>query len=83
MKLDKQEVIDKINAIGAKMPCARCGHNKFDFVGVSRISINPDADLDNINLSMPIAVVACAKCSVIYQHALVALDLVAAKKKDD
>ncbi|WP_415753796.1 hypothetical protein [Pseudomonas leptonychotis] len=72
----KNKIIDKLQEVGAVNPCPRCSHNEFEFVGVSNIQVNPDANLKKCIYNMPIAYVACKKCSYLSSHALVALGLV-------
>ncbi|MFB2803572.1 hypothetical protein [Shewanella seohaensis] len=75
----KEKIVNKLNDLCSEQPCPRCGFTDFDFVGVSRISVNTDADIKHLNKSMPVIITACRKCAYIAQHAMLPLNL----KPDD
>jgi hypothetical protein len=74
MEIDKNRndlLIKSLESKNAKLPCSRCGENKFEIVGESLIPIqtNPNSIVIG-GPSVPTALVACSNCGNISQHAL-------------
>ena len=64
------ECVEALNSKGVKLPCPRCGSNKFSVVGESIIAINEDPNVISIGgPSVPTILVACDNCGYVTQHA--------------
>lgn len=78
MPLDKEAVARKLNELGARMPCHRCGGK--EFVVIDNYTIFPmQKELPGSypygGFSIPVTLVACTKCGAITPHALGALGM--------
>lgn len=74
MQIDKNrndQIIKSLENKRARLPCSRCGNNKFEIVGETFIPIQSDPNSVVIGgPSVPTALVACSNCGNISQHAL-------------
>ncbi len=77
MKIDKNEIAQKIQEKGAIKPCHRCGKNQFTVLdGFSIIPLQEDSNARGLVVggpNVPVALIVCNNCGAITQHALGAL----------
>ena len=77
MKFNRDEVVQKLEAAGAQLPCHRCGQRSFSVLEqITNFSIQEE--LQGLRLgghSVPAALVICNNCGAMTPHALGALDL--------
>lgn len=74
---EKDRIVSELEARGATLPCPRCGNGTFAVVG-GYFNHFIQASLSGVNLggpSIPTAVVVCAKCGWVAEHALGTLGL--------
>ena len=86
MSIDKDNIITILTEKGAVKPCHRCGRNKFELLdGYRRIALQDDFQGGFVigGPSVPAVCVACSNCGAVTSHALGALGLLPAKKKED
>jgi uncharacterized Zn finger protein len=74
MEIDKSRndlIIKSLENKNAKLPCSRCGANKFEIVGETFIPLqnNPTSFVIG-GPSVPTVLVACSNCGNVSQHAL-------------
>lgn len=74
---EKNKIIKTIEDKGAKLPCSRCGTNKFILIdGYFNNTIQKDLKTTALGgRGVPSVVVACAQCGNISQHAIGILGL--------
>jgi hypothetical protein len=73
----KAKIIAALEKAGARMPCPRCGNQKFSLLG-GYLNHSVQTELTGLTLggpSIPSVVVVCDRCGFISQHALGALGL--------
>jgi uncharacterized Zn finger protein len=74
METDKNRndsIIKSLETKNAKLPCSRCGANRFEIVGETFIPLQKDPSSIVIGgPAIPTAIVACSNCGNISQHAL-------------
>ena len=76
-----EECVAALTKKGVRLPCPRCGSNKFSVVGEALIAINSDPTVVMIGgPSIPTIVVACEMCGYVTQHAQGPLGLTGGKK---
>jgi hypothetical protein len=79
----KNKIIARLMERGAKLPCPRCGNNKFTLLdGYFTQLISTEVGAYVLGgPSVPSVVTACTQCGYLSQHALGALGLLSADKE--
>jgi len=74
--IDAETINVKFKEKGVTLPCPRCGHQKFNFVGETILSLSPSS-LQNLlfESQIPIIIIGCANCGFLIQHAKAPLGL--------
>ncbi|MCK4653444.1 MAG: hypothetical protein KAU01_03270 [Candidatus Cloacimonetes bacterium] len=73
----KQRIIKALEERGAKLPCPRCGNQRFSLLN-GYFNQTIQTELKGISIggpSVPSIVLACTKCGYLSQHALGTLGL--------
>ena len=79
----KKEIVEKLGAVGAILPCPRCGNHGFSLLD-GYFNQPVQSLLGGIVIggpSVPSAVVVCNRCGYMAQHALGALGLLTANEE--
>ena len=83
--MNRQKVATALQARGVRLPCPRCGNNKFTVLdGYAQYMIQPEITGGLVigGPTVPVALVACENCGAITPHALGALGLLPAESKE-
>lgn len=88
MKINKQEIAQKLNEKGAASSCHRCGSKSFSILdGYSKYTIQENIDdLPNTVVggpSVPVILIVCNNCGAITPHAMGALGLLPKAEQDN
>ena len=79
MPLDQKLLLQRLKERGATQPCHRCGGKELSVVNkYSQLSVRDEYSPSSLFIggpSIPVVLVACAKCGAITAHALGALDM--------
>ena len=77
MPLNTQEIADTLTSRGVKLPCHRCGSNKFTIIdSYSHLTLqNEPTEIRLGGTTIPVALTACENCGALTPHALGALGL--------
>ena len=80
----KERIVDALRNVGAHGPCPRCGNLTFNLLG-GYFSQPVQSDLGGLVIggaSVPSAVLICARCGWLAQHALGSLGLLPEPKPE-
>jgi hypothetical protein len=86
-KMNLTEIVKKLEDLGAKNPCSRCGNKTFTVIdGYGNFSLQNEFSNKTLIIggpAIPVVFIACANCGAITPHALGALQILPSQDKKE